>query len=210
MPLWEQFDQIGKKISDVGQGLSQSTKNFSETSRLNNLVNEKKREISNLFSSMGQTYFEQHKSDPNAEMADLIAQVASLSKEIDAANQEIQKIKGIETCPNCGSEIAANASFCSKCGAKTVKKETVPAGMKRCPQCGAFIDYDSAFCTKCGSKIEESPIEADAIPSNMKKCPQCGALVENDNKFCNKCGRPFEKEIAVESTDNAAATSAEG
>lgn len=76
------------------------------------------------------------------------------------------------SCPKCGMQLAANAKFCTKCGAKinaagTCAKcgaELVP-GAKFCPECGAPT---VVVCSKCGAKL--SP--------NAKFCPECGEKVK--------------------------------
>ena len=68
-------------------------------------------------------------------------------------------------CHNCGAEIAADALFCPKCGAKKdsakpeeEKKET---GKRTCRKCGAELEEGTAFCQACGEPVEEENAETE-------------------------------------------------
>ena len=76
-------------------------------------------------------------------------------------------------CSECNAEIADNAKFCPKCGAKVEKEEPV----NNCPNCGEVLKDGAKFCAKCGCKIEKEC-----------KCPKCGTLIKEGAKFCPVCG----------------------
>ena len=50
-------------------------------------------------------------------------------------------------CPSCGNPVAADAKFCSSCGAKLA----VPAV---CPGCGNPVEAGAKFCSNCGTKLQ--------------------------------------------------------
>ncbi len=76
-------------------------------------------------------------------------------------------------CSKCNAEIADNAKFCPKCGAKVEKIETE----KICSNCGEPLKEGAKFCHKCGCKIEKD-----------NKCPQCGTMLKDGAMFCPMCG----------------------
>ena len=51
---------------------------------------------------------------------------------------------GMIVCPNCKTQLSADAKFCDHCGTKLGRK---------CPNCGAVVKPDSAFCSECGEKL---------------------------------------------------------
>lgn len=51
------FEQLGKRLSDAGQGVAQQTKNFADVTRLNGAISDKERRITQLYQSIGQTYY---------------------------------------------------------------------------------------------------------------------------------------------------------
>lgn len=93
-------------------------------------------------------------------------------------------------CPNCGSLLASNATFCIDCGrkVKTAKKSDTSAKSsskaKYCPNCNAKITVpDSSFCMNCGHSL------IDRQKPKEKICPSCGAKIIPNSSFCIKCGQ---------------------
>lgn len=167
MAFWE---QMSKKISDAGQGAAQQAKNFSEVTKLNGTISEKEKKITQLFHAMGEAYYAQHKDDPAADQPEKIEEVKALAAEIDRCRNEINRIKGIVKCPNCGAEVTSGSAFCNSCGSKMPqeqKEEPVPEGMRRCPGCNAVVSKENAFCNQCGMKLEpvqsEEPVQTEPV-----------------------------------------------
>ncbi len=63
-------------------------------------------------------------------------------------------------CPSCHAEVADDAAFCSRCGARLVPARPV------CPRCGAELPDDAAFCPRCGARVGEegAPPRDHAVP----------------------------------------------
>jgi len=89
-----------------------------------------------------------------------------------------------KTCPNCGSIIPANNTFCPNCGAEQSRPAT-PVKIT-CPNCGATVAEGQKYCPNCGAKIEP---KTDAP---KKTCPNCGTIVTMPSKFCPNCGKPLD------------------
>ena len=119
------FEQIGKRLTDVGQGVAQQTKNFTDVTRLNSVISEKERKISQLYAMLGQAYYEQHREDPAAEEAQTIEELNRTFAEIRQCQEEIRQIKGAVKCPNCGADAAPDALFCNACGARRRWEKTI-------------------------------------------------------------------------------------
>lgn len=83
-------------------------------------------------------------------------------------------------CSECNAEIADNAKFCPKCGAKVERIELI----KKCPNCGEPLKDGAKFCAKCGFKVEKE-----------NKCPQCGTELKVGAKFCPVCGTKIVSDI---------------
>ena len=52
-----------------------------------------------------------------------------------------------DNCPNCGTLIVKDNSFCSKCGTKLTKK---------CPNCNHDNDYKNDYCVNCGTPMNDN------------------------------------------------------
>ena len=117
------INQIGKILSDAGQGMAQQTKNISDLARLTGSISEKKHRISQLYTSLGQAYYARYKDDPSAAMQEM-TEIKQLEAEITQCRDEINRIKNIIKCPSCGMEMSAHSVFCSCCGTRIFQEET--------------------------------------------------------------------------------------
>ena len=155
MSFW---DQLGKKVSDAGKGVAQQTKNLTEIARLTSVIDTEEKMVAQSYTQIGKTYYENHKNDPDAECAAQIALVNKSLEKIAQWRDQIQRIKGIVKCPQCGAEIPYGSQFCGVCGTKIVRPEAAPAAasVRRCPSCGAEAAASDRFCNKCGKPLPQA------------------------------------------------------
>lgn len=100
------------------------------------------------------------------------------------------KKRSKDKCPNCGSLLASNATFCVDCGrkVKTTKKVDTSvknsSKVKHCPDCNAkILVSDSIFCMNCGHSLKDKQKQKEKI------CSSCGAKIIPNSSFCIKCGQ---------------------
>ena len=193
------FEEIGKKITNAGQGVAQQTKNLTETTRLNAKISETKKKMSQMLFEMGNDYYKKHRKDKDCEEQEYIDQLNALFHEILKYQQEIEEIKNSAVCKVCGSRIAEGAAFCMGCGTRVgadeieeTEEDDVTA--RQCPACGAPVDEDCVFCMACGTKLEDSveeysdEEEYEDEEDLVRVCPTCGTEAEDDDMFCMICG----------------------
>lgn len=108
------FEQIGKRLTDVGQNVAQQTKDLADITKLNSEISNKEKKVSQLFLLIGQSYYERHKSDDTAEEFEKIAEINALYVEILANREKVKQIKGVVKCENCGADVPLNAAFCNR------------------------------------------------------------------------------------------------
>ena len=153
------FEQLGKKLSDAGQGVARQTKNFAEVTRLSSAISDKEKQITQLYQSIGQAYYQSNRDDTEAEFQAETEQIKKLLEEVNQHQEEIKQIRGIVKCPNCGADVPFQAAFCNCCGMKMVPSappaQPPAQGTRLCPSCGAVLGKDNLFCTHCGTKLEE-------------------------------------------------------
>lgn len=148
------FEELGKKITDAGQGVAQSTKNFTEVTRLNGVINDKEKQVAALYATLGAAYYKAHSADAEGALAETVGQITALLAEISQHQKEIKRIKGIGKCPACGADVQPGAAFCASCGAAMPQTAPAPAPTGRtCPSCGQSVGADNAFCNHCGAKL---------------------------------------------------------
>ncbi len=153
------FENLGKKLTDAGQGISQQTKNMADVAKLNSAINDKKKQITAAFTALGEAYYNAHKGDVDGEFGQQVFSIGRLYDEIAAAEDEIKTIKGVTKCERCGADIPLNAGFCSSCGAPAPRQASQPAPApeaqpRLCPNCQRPVPAGNKFCTSCGTKID--------------------------------------------------------
>lgn len=153
------FEQLGKRLSDAGQGVARQTKNFADVTRLNGAISDKERRITQLYQSIGQTYYQRHQDDAAPEFQAETEEIRRLLAEILRDQEEIKQIRGIVKCPECGADVPFQAAFCNSCGAKMTPGtplQRAAEGKRTCPTCGAVSGEGNLFCTNCGTRLEEN------------------------------------------------------
>ena len=140
------FEQLGKRITDAGQGVAQQTKNFADITRLNSAVSDKERKIAQLYQSIGQSYYERHSGDAEPQLQPAVEEIKALFAEIAQHKEEIKQIKGIVKCPHCGADVPFQAA---------APAEEPAEDVQICPVCGTASGKDNLFCTHCGAKLKE-------------------------------------------------------
>jgi rRNA maturation endonuclease Nob1 len=154
------FEDLGKKITDAGQNLTQQTKNFADVTQLNGAISEAEKKITQIYTSLGQIYFENNKDDATVDGANFIADIKTLKAEIQANRDKINEIKGIVKCDKCGADVPSTSAFCSSCGNKIVVPVATPVATpsgRVCPNCNAIVAEGHMFCNSCGTKLEAAP-----------------------------------------------------
>ena len=158
------FDNLGDKLNVMGKGIADKAKEVSDLNKLNSQIREEERKVQSAYQEIGEQYYKLHKDDPTPDFSENILAVDASLAQIAQLKAEVQKLKGVCTCANCGAEVPATAQFCSHCGAKIehpVAEETeAPAAEAHtCPNCGATVEADAVFCPECGGKIssDEEP-----------------------------------------------------
>jgi ribosomal protein L32 len=77
-------------------------------------------------------------------------------------------------CPECGTKLRPNATFCNKCGAwvkeRELAKPTERIKVKKTP-------------------VPRQPTKpAEGVKLELPECPECGTKLRPNTTFCNKCG----------------------
>lgn len=190
------LDNIGSKASAAGQAAAEKARNFAEVNRLNGVISDHEKRISRLYFEIGQSYYERHKDDPEAEELERIAAITDTNEKIAVCREQIKTLKGVEKCPNCGADVQNGSQFCNNCGTRMppASMKTAPKAGLTCPTCGAAVAEGNLFCNNCGTKLAPAPAPAPAEPAveELKRsCPNCGTELESDAAFCFNCGAKF-------------------
>lgn len=191
------FDDIGKKLSQTGQGMVQKTKEMADVAKLNSVITDEEGKINNNYYLIGKLYVSMHTADCEDEFKGMISDIQASEAKIVECRYQIKTIKGVVKCEKCGAEVANNIAFCSACGNPMPRNETGNTEDKiKCESCGSLVNKGMRFCTVCGKPMKiavavENPVEAPSAVQ-PKTCPNCGVQIENDAVFCAECGTKIQ------------------
>lgn len=153
------FDDFGKKISQTSQNLINKANDLADQTKLNSQINEQNKLIQNLYASLGQSYYSYHKDAPAQEVAQICGEITAAMERIEALQQQVNAVRKVTVCPNCGAEAPEGSAFCGRCGTAIPKPEPIPQ-----PEAAPTAQGESRFCSKCGYEL----------PANAVFCPKCG------------------------------------
>ena len=160
------FDQLGQKLTQTSQGAVKKTKDMAEVVRLNSAISEETKKIEAAYREIGRLYCEQCTGQDDPVFQTAVAEVRRAETSIREMRDTISHLKGVQACPNCGTELSAGAVFCPNCGAKQPEPPAPPVEPVQevtavCPNCGTEMPMGMSFCTNCGSRLtppaEEPP-----------------------------------------------------
>lgn len=150
--LMDLLNNFGKKITQSSQDAMKKAKDFAEVTKLNGLISDEERIMNGLYMQIGIKYFEIYSGTMDDNFIQLCSCIKECQKKISSYEKEVQKIKNIRLCPECGQECNITNAFCSVCGTKLAEVEE---SFIYCHSCGSELTKEDAFCTKCGQKVEK-------------------------------------------------------
>lgn len=149
------FDNVMNKITNAGQTTVQKAKDLSEVARLNGMISEAEKQISDLYGEIGYAVCRAYMDRPIPEAAELMEQVRQLHGKIEDCKEQIKTITAAGGCPQCGAKIVKGNAFCGECGYKFPEQPAAAAPQGSfCGNCGAALADGVAFCSSCGAKVE--------------------------------------------------------
>ena len=150
------FTKIGSTFSTIGQGVTKKTKDITASTKNSFAISNNEKLIEELYMSIGRAYYLRNKNDETATDFEQLKEISRLLDEIETIKLEIQNIKGINPCPNCGIDLPTDSAFCYSCGAAIVKKINDADRTKHtniCTNCNRPIEEGVKFCTTCGTPV---------------------------------------------------------
>lgn len=162
------LDDLNRKISQAGQ----KAKDFSDSARINSLINEEEKKINAYYHQVGKLYVSLHTSDYEPEFDGVMAAIAESEKTLKDLRSQLQLLKGVKKCPQCGGDVVLNSAFCPTCGFRMPQEEK-QSDLIRCDSCGQFVAKNLRFCTFCGKPINAIPVvEQPVIPQSAPVVPE--------------------------------------
>ncbi len=206
-------DKISANLTNAGRTVSQSLRNFSDTTSLQKEVSAEKRNIKAKFYEIGQLYYEMFKDDPGADFFEQVESITNSQIRIEEIEAEIQEVKerkpelvqipstpkvkpSAMVCMQCGSTYDTSHTFCANCGQKLTPQYPTP-------EAAAAAPAQTAEDVQTRSAAENTEVAAPAVqkPSLTKPAdiilPKASEETEAPAKrFCTCCGAPAAADSA--------------
>lgn len=147
------LDDIGKTISDAGQGAIQKGKEMADVAKFNSLISEEEKKATGIFEQLGRKYVEVKGDTPDDAFKEYIDALKASEEKVKEYQRKLVELKGVVKCPACGAEVSNESMFCPICGAKVAVQQVVQ-NEKYCDACGAVIPDGNKFCTSCGKAVD--------------------------------------------------------
>ena len=161
------FDKISETLSKGSKNILDKTKDLTDIAKLNGQISSEENKIRDAYIALGKAYYKKYRNNSDVAEAVQFEVIANAEIAIAKYKTEIQAIKKVTICHNCGAEVASDALFCPRCGAKkeNAKEEGSNTaeyeGKHICKKCGAELEEDTAFCQACGEPVEEEHTETE-------------------------------------------------
>lgn len=109
----EFLQEIGKKITSVGQDVATQTAKMADVARLNNEISASEKEMNQYLILLGKEYYMTQRENSDLEE---VEKVTELRKKIHSLKKSLRDIKGTAKCKKCGAEVHIEFAFCQSCG----------------------------------------------------------------------------------------------
>lgn len=170
------FDDLSKKVTKLGQDVSNKTQNFTDGMKINNQINEQRNNLSRLFEQLGHAAVQLEAVRTDAGCAQLVEQIRATENHLKELEKQKAMNKGNVQCKQCGAFVEAGNAFCSSCGAKMEQPQPAQANAQS-GQTQQQFDWQPAN--------QEQPVSGT--------CSKCGQPVAEGMAFCTNCGTPVQK-----------------
>ena len=196
------FNKVGETISSKSKDVAKKAKDLAEITSMNSKISSQEEKIKQIYIALGKSVYEQEiKAD--AEIAEKCSEIDAAYSEIERMRQDIMVLKGIKKCPECGTAVAVQSTFCSGCGAKIpveaentkTYEETQEASESYTEVNEGEAEEEAEEETEGGTEVEsgaESEVE-DITVQTVVFCAGCGKENVPDADFCAECGSPMKE-----------------
>ena len=143
------LETISETISSTGREIADKTKEISEIGKLKAKIASEEKVIRHTYYEIGKKFFESAPADVSEDFAPLFKLADEATENIKTFRAEINELKGVIVCEECGNLMDKGNLFCGKCGAKL---PIVEEDICDCEECECD---DCAECTECEAAADE-------------------------------------------------------
>lgn len=119
------FDELGKKLTQVGEAAAEKTKDVAEFTKIKAKSLDVSGKLDKAYIALAKRYLELHPAGDEEAMKLVVDAVYALEDQLKELEKQLQSLKGVVKCTECGAECPADTAFCSVCGAEIKKGEVI-------------------------------------------------------------------------------------
>ncbi|MEG0615575.1 MAG: zinc ribbon domain-containing protein [Oscillospiraceae bacterium] len=112
------FSDIGKNISSASKDVAEKAKGIASQTKLKREISDGELEMKRIFQEIGKKYYEEKDTFRAEKFVELCEKCDGISKKVVLCKSQLNAMKGIKVCENCGAEIRNEFKFCGVCGTK--------------------------------------------------------------------------------------------
>ena len=112
------FDKMGGAISNVSKDVVDKVKSNNDIGKLKQQIEYEEAKIYDGYIELGKSFYENRAAKMNDAAEKICAEIDARLSRISRIKIQINDLKGIKICPECGATITNNFLFCGLCGAK--------------------------------------------------------------------------------------------
>ena len=105
------FEDMDKKISGWINAGTEKAKGMSESLRLTGVIKDEENKQTEFYKMLGKYFYESHREIADGVAAQWCNEIDMSKQRVEQYQEELQTVKGVMRCPNCGTEISANSTF---------------------------------------------------------------------------------------------------
>lgn len=177
-----------EKLTSAGKDMAKKTKELADITKLNLQISSEEDNIKEKYKEIGKLYYELYSSNPDEKFAEFCSAITQSMGKISDLRNQINEIKGVKKCSNCGAEIASTAVFCSACGSKAVSEESAATDNNEAGNKTEESTDNSEVVENC----DENETSSQNIDSSSSLCPSCNNPIADNEVFCSSCGTKLE------------------
>ncbi len=87
-------------------------------------ISEKRTQLSGLYLSLGQKYYEFHRNDAEPAMQSAVEAADAAETELRQLESQLKKLKDGLICSSCGAELSEGDRFCPGCGNRILRNHS--------------------------------------------------------------------------------------
>lgn len=112
------FDSVKETVSNTSREVGNKAKELAEVTKLKNAISAEERKIKEEYEKIGRLYVENFGANADSMFADSISKIETSKRIVEQKQLELNQVKNVKICPNCGAAIDEGSAFCSKCGSR--------------------------------------------------------------------------------------------